>query len=92
MKWYGILLYIVESDQPGFAEGQKIMSKYDSLWEYVQKNGNQSFKLTFEEIQNIVGVSIDHSFLTYKKELTEYGYQVGKISMKEQTVIFHKID
>ncbi len=67
------------------------MSKYDSLWEYVQKKGSPSFKLTFEEIQNIAGVPIDHSFLKYKKELTEYGYEVGKISMKEQTVIFHKI-
>ena len=68
------------------------MSKYNSLWEYVQKDGSQSFKLTFEEIQNIVGIPIDHSFLTYKKELTDYGYRVGKISMKEQTVIFTKID
>ncbi len=68
------------------------MSKYNFLWEYVQKNGSQSFKLTFEEIQNIAGIPIDHSFLKYKKELTEYGYQVGKISMKEQTVIFHKIE
>ncbi len=68
------------------------MSKYQSLWEYVQKNGSPSFQLTFEEIQNITGMPIDHSFLTYKKELTEYGYQVGKISMKGQTVIFHKID
>ncbi len=68
------------------------MSKYNSLWEYVQKNGSQSFKLRFEEIQNIAGIPIDHSFLKYKKELTEYGYQVGKISMKEQTVIFSKID
>ncbi len=58
------------------------MSKYNALWEYVQGNGSQSFKLTFEEIQDIVGVPIDHSFLKYKKELTEYGYQVGKISMK----------
>ncbi len=31
------------------------------------------------------------TFLKYKDELTEYGYQIGKISMKEQTVIFHKI-
>ena len=62
------------------------MSKYNSLWEYVQKNGSPSFKLTFEEIQNIAGIPIDHSFLKYKKELTEYGYQVGKISMKEQPV------
>lgn len=68
------------------------MSKYNYLWEYIQKNGDQSFRLTFDEIQNIAGVPIDHSFLKYKKELTEYGYQVGKISMKEQTVIFNKID
>lgn len=68
------------------------MSKYNSLWEYVQKNGNQSFKLTFDEVKDIAGTPIDHSFLKYKKELTEYGYQIGKISMKEQTVVFNKID
>ena len=68
------------------------MSKYNSLWEYVQSRGSQSFKLTFEEIQNIAGIPIDHSFLRYKKGLAEYGYQVGKISMKEQTVVFNKID
>ena len=68
------------------------MSKYNSLWEYVQKKGSQSFKLTFEEIQDIVGIPLDHSFLNYKKELTEYGYQVGKISMKEKTVIFNKVE
>lgn len=68
------------------------MSKYNALWEYVRRNGNQSLKLTFEEIQNIAGIPIDHSFLTYKKELTGYGYKVGKISMKEQTVLFHKIN
>ena len=68
------------------------MSKYNSLWEFVQSNGSPSFQLTFEEIQNIAGVPMDHSFLKYKKELPEYGYQVGKISMKEQTVLFHKMD
>lgn len=68
------------------------MSKYNSLWEYVQKNGSQSFKLTFDEIGEIAGIAIDHSFLKYKKELTEYGYEVGKISMKEQTVMFNKHD
>ncbi|HBF4004776.1 TPA: hypothetical protein KOE06_003228, partial [Clostridioides difficile] len=62
------------------------MSKYSSLWEYVKKNNSQSFKLTFEEIKDIAGVEIDHSFLKYKKELNEYGYQVGKISLKEKTV------
>ena len=67
------------------------MSKYNSLWEYVQSNGNQSFKMTFEEIRDIAGIQIDHSFLKYKKELIDYGYEVGKISMKEQTIIFNKI-
>ncbi len=68
------------------------MSKFNSLWEYVQKSGNGTLKLTFEEIQDIAGIPIDHSFLKYKKELTEYGYQVEKISMKEQTVTFIKVN
>jgi hypothetical protein len=68
------------------------MSKYDPLWEYVQKNGNETFKLTFAEIAEIAGIPIDHSFLKYKKELISYGYQVGKISMKEQNVIFNKVE
>jgi hypothetical protein len=67
------------------------MSKYNALWEYVQKNGSPFVKLSFDEIHMIAGIEIDHSFLNYKKELTQYGYQVGKISLKEQTVIFNKI-
>lgn len=66
------------------------MSKYDLLWQYVQESGSGTLKLTFAEIEKILGIPIDHSFLTYKKELTEYGYQVGKISMKERTVVFVK--
>lgn len=58
----------------------------------MQKKESQSLKLTFDEIKDITGIPIDHSFLKYKKELVEYGYQVGKISMKEQTVVFNKID
>lgn len=68
------------------------MSKYNTLWEYVQKNGSPSLKLSFDEINDIVDVPIDHSFLTYKKELLEYGYKVDKISMKEKMVIFNKND
>jgi hypothetical protein len=68
------------------------MSKYNALWEYVQKNGSPSMKLSFTEIQEVAGIEIDHSFLNYKKELTQYGYQVGKISLKDKTVIFNKID
>jgi hypothetical protein len=68
------------------------MSKYKALWEYVGKDGRPSFKLTYAEIQEIIGIPIDHSFLNYKKELLEYGYEAGKISMKEQTVIFNKVN
>ena len=36
------------------------MSKYNALWKYVQKNGSQSFKLAFEEIQEITVLSLIH--------------------------------
>lgn len=64
------------------------MSKYDALWEYIWKDNSPSLTLTFEEIRDIAGVPVDHSFLTYKKELLNYGYQVEKISMKKQAIIF----
>ena len=67
------------------------MSKYNFLWEYIKKDGSPSIKLSFAEIHDAAGIEIDHSFLNYKKELIEYGYQVGKISLKEKTVIFNKI-
>ena len=51
------------------------MSKYEPLWNWIKKNGTDSFKLTYAEIESIAGVPIDHSFLTYKKELLQYGYK-----------------
>lgn len=66
------------------------MSKYNTLWEYVLQSGQSNFKLTFDEIEKNAGIPIDHSFLSYKKELEKFGYKVGKISMKEQTVEFVK--
>lgn len=63
------------------------MSKFDSLWKYIQASGQPELKLTFDQIQQIAGVPIDHSFLQYKKELLAYGYEVGKISLKDKTVI-----
>ena len=67
------------------------MSKYEPLWKYIKGNNKDSYKLTYEEIKTILGFELDHSFLTYKKELKEYGYEVTKISMKEKTIIFNKI-
>jgi len=67
------------------------VSKYDPLWRYLKENNKDNYKLSYEEIKNILGFDIDHSFLTYKKETKEYGYGVGKISMKEKIIIFNKI-
>lgn len=67
------------------------MSKYDPLWVYLEDKGEEDYKLTFCEIEKILGFKIDHSFLTYKKESLNYGYSVGKISMKDKTVEFIKL-
>ncbi len=67
------------------------MSKYEPLWRYIKDKSKEEYKLSYEEIKNILGFEIDHSFLTYKKELKEYGYVVSKISMKEKAIIFNKI-
>lgn len=67
------------------------MSKYEPLWNYLKENKKKSYKLTYEKIKNILGFEIDHSFLSYKKELKDYGYEVGKISMNELKAGLEKI-
>lgn len=67
------------------------MSKYTPLWDWIKENGSDIFKLTYDEIEKIVGLSIDHSFLTFKKELLEYGFKVSKISLKEKIITFERI-
>ncbi len=68
------------------------MSKFHHLWEKIGQDGRVLFTLSFAEIETMAGLPIDHSFLNAKKELLAYGYQVKKISLKEQTVIFEKIN
>ena len=67
------------------------MSKYEPVWNWLKENDRDDYKLSYEEMKEIMGFELDHSFLNYKKEAKEYGYEVGKISMKEKTVLFHKI-
>ena len=67
------------------------MSKYEPLWKYLKDNKKEEYKLTYEEIENILGFPVDHSFLTYKKELNDSGYVVKKISMKEKCILFDKL-
>jgi hypothetical protein len=66
------------------------MSKYDPLWKNIRETGNEKDVLTFSEIKDILGFEIDHSFLTYKKELKEYGYEIIKISLKDKKVFYKK--
>lgn len=67
------------------------MSKYEPLWEYIKDNKKDRYELLYEDIRNILGFEIDHSFLTYKKELLSYGYRVKKISIKDKKIIICKI-
>ena len=87
---------MIKKDYAGLRNKEKVlevlrMSKYDPLWKYLKENNKDDYKLSYEEIKNILGFDIDHSFLTYKKEAKDQGYEVGKISMKEKTVMFNKI-
>lgn len=68
------------------------MSKFLPLWQYIKDNHDQDFQLSFAQIQKIVALPIDHSFLNYKKELLNYGFKVGKISLKNKRVDFKKLE
>lgn len=67
------------------------MSKYEPLWKFLKENQKEIYKFSYEEIKRILGFEIDHSFLTYKKEVKNYGYEVEKISMKEKVITFKKL-
>lgn len=66
------------------------MSKYQPLWDYLNNNKNFPIKLTFDNIKDILGFELDHSFLKYKKELNEFEFKVEKISLKDRYIIFNK--
>ena len=68
------------------------MSKFVPLWEYVAGQEGRELLLSFGQVEEICGLPIDHSFLNCKKELLAYGWQVKKISLKQQTVTFEKIE
>ena len=66
------------------------MSKYSELWKYVSEKDGDELSLSFDEIERIAGGPRDHSFLIYKKELSDYGFKVKKISIKNRLVIFSR--
>ncbi|MDR1034045.1 MAG: hypothetical protein LBL41_04695 [Bifidobacteriaceae bacterium] len=69
------------------------MSKYEPLWKHLQTcaDGRDTFTLTFDDVHNVLGFDIDHSFLNAKKEAMQFGYQVGKVSLKEKRVTFQRL-
>ncbi|MBQ9318481.1 MAG: hypothetical protein IJR82_02485 [Bacilli bacterium] len=66
------------------------MSKYEKLWTYIKDNNKDEYQLSYEKIKNILGFNIDYSFLTYRKELLEYGYEITKILLKDNKVFITK--
>lgn len=67
------------------------MSKYDRLWKNIASRDQDRLIIPFAEVEKIAGVPLDHSFLRYKKELREYGYQVDHIYLKKQQIQVSRI-
>ena len=67
------------------------LSKYEPLWRFLSGDGSGCIQFSFERIEEILGFSLDHSFLRYKQEAEQYGYRVEKISLKEKWVRFVRI-
>lgn len=67
---------------------EHFMSKYDPLWQYVAAQQGDSLCLSYAQIEEVLGFGVDQAFLTCKKELTAYGWQVWNLSIKGQTVAF----
>lgn len=77
--------------RPHSIEETIVIDKYQPLWEYVAGRGEEALTLSFDDIESILGFPIDHSFLNCKKDLSPFGFAVGKISLKGKTVCFKKM-
>lgn len=68
------------------------MSKYEPLWNYVMQHEPGQFSLTFNEIEDVLGFQIDHSFLKYKKELAERGARGSPHFAEKQNGTFYAVE
>lgn len=64
------------------------MSKYEPLWAFLREDGRPVIRLSFEEIEGILGFPPGHGFLGCKQEAQTYGYTVEKISLKYRWIRF----
>ncbi|HJA27521.1 MAG TPA: hypothetical protein H9720_04220 [Candidatus Limosilactobacillus intestinigallinarum] len=67
------------------------MSKYERLWKYIVDSGQDQLTIPFSAVERITGIPLDYSFLGYKKELLDYGYQVDHIFLKKQEIQISRI-
>ena len=67
------------------------MSRYRPLWEYVSLHDCDELTLSFSEIAGTFGLSIDHTFLRFGKELHAYGFRVGRVSVQDQEITFLRL-
>lgn len=82
-----------EAEYAAAAPDRKEMkiSKYQPLWRHLQSYKDNTFRMSFDEIKAVLGFDIDHSFLNGKKEAAQFGFSVGKISIKQEIVIFNRV-
>ena len=78
--------------------------KYQKLTEYLQKNRKTELLLTFAEIEDILGFSLDVSAFQYKEfwanctastkaySWMDAGYEIVSLDLKEKTVLFRQKD
>lgn len=62
------------------------MGKYDPLWKYIQENGGDTPKLTFDQIQDILNIEA-RAVTLHREELADY-----KITPKGMLQIYLKQD
>lgn len=48
------------------------MSKYELLWEYINKSNKRYFEIKLYDINQILGFNLDCLYLNYKKELLSH--------------------
>ena len=75
-------------------------NKFIALTVYLEKCGKNELKLTFSEIEKILGFKLSYSAYTYPAQWTKSqsfaygwlnaGYLVRQVNIREQTVVFYK--
>ena len=78
--------------------------KYQKLTDYLQNRNQKEILLTFAEIEEILGFSLDASAFQYKEfwanctastkaySWMDAGYEIAEIDFKNQTLLFKQKD